>query len=176
MVIVIVLIIYLKPKKNPMYIPESKRVTKPIDPKKYYTDDEAIKLAQEMKGVTLLRTNEGRVYINSQMRHVEIVFIEDTPNPRFITGLWITNSPCSDCAQCLMTYFKSCHTKPDIFIGKIYQQQKKHDGEGLQDLMKEGFKIQVWESFQQDRQTVREIRNYLLHVRLSKKRMSPYTT
>ena len=57
-VIVIVLIIqYLRPTNVNMYISESKRVTKPIDQKKYYADHEAIKLAHEMKGVTLLRTN-----------------------------------------------------------------------------------------------------------------------
>ena len=83
--------------------------------------------------------------------------------------MWITNSPCSDCAQRLIKHFKSCHTKPDISIGKIYQQQKEKDDEGLQDLMKEGFNIKVWESFQKDPQTEREIRNYLFG--LGKKRM-----
>ena len=80
-----------------------------------------------MNRVTLLRTNKGRVYINSQTRHVEIVFIKDTPNPEDITGLWITNSPCYNCAQHLITHFKSCHTKPNILID---QQQKKEDDEG----------------------------------------------
>ena len=68
-----------------------------------------------------------------------------------------------------MKYFKSCHTKPDIFIGKIYQQQKKKDDEGLQDLMNEGFNIKVWKSFQPDLQTEQKLRNYLFD--LSKKRM-----
>ena len=52
--------VVIKPKKDfnvSMCIPESKRVTKPIDQKEYYADHEAIKLAHEMKGVTLLRTN-----------------------------------------------------------------------------------------------------------------------
>ena len=149
-----------------MWTPESSnRVTKPIDQKKYYGDDDP--LFHEMKGVTLLRTNKGKVYRSTLTRHAEIVFIENTPNPVDITELWITNSPCSDCAQCLITHFKSCHTKPDIFIGKIYQQKK--DDEGLQDLMKEGFNLNVWESFQQDPQTERKIRNYQFD--LSKKRM-----
>ena len=155
-----------------MYTQESPKLIKPIDQKKYYTDDEAIKLAHEMKGVTLLRTNKGKVYRSSRTRHAEIVFIENTPNPEDITGLWITNSPCYNCAQHLIKHFESYHTKPDtlcIFIGNIYRQQKEKDDEGLQDLMKEGFNIDVWESFQQDPQIVREIRNYLFG--LGKKRM-----
>lgn len=152
-----------------MWTPESPRVITDIDPNRDYTNDEAIELFHKMKRVTLLRTNKGRVHINYPPRHAEIVFIENTPNPVDITGLWITNSPCYNCAQHLITHFKSRHTKPDIFIGKIYQQQKKEDDEGLQDLMKEGFNIDVWESFQQDPQTVREIRKYLFD--LSKKRM-----
>ena len=170
-VIVIVLtILYYKCKKDSniyKYITEEGprfRVIKPIDPKKDYTVDEAIKLADEMKGVTILhaRTNKGKVYRSSLTRHAEIVFIENKPNPEDITGLWITNSPCSDCAQRLITHFKSCHTKPDIFIGKIYQQEKEKNDEGLLDLMKEGFNIEVWESFQQDPKIVREIKNHLI--------------
>ena len=170
-VIVIVLtILYFKCKKDPniyMYITEfGARVTKPIDPNKDHTDDEAIKLAHKMNRVTLLRTNKGRVHINSLTRHAEIVFVEDpdTPNPEDITGLWITNSPCYNCAQRLIKHFKSCRTKPDIFIGNIYQQEKEKNDEGLLDLMKEGFKIQVWESFQQDPKIVREIKNHLLYL------------
>ena len=87
-----------------MWIPESPRVTTYIDPNRDYTDDEAIELAHKMKGVTLLRTNKGRIYINSLTRHAEIVFIENTPNPEDITGLWITNSPCYNCAQHLINH------------------------------------------------------------------------
>ena len=154
---IVLTILYFKCKEDPynvyMYITESAshRVTKRINPNRDYTDDEAIKLFHEMEGVTLLWTNKGRVHINSLTRHAEIVFIKDTPNPEDITGLWITNSPCYNCAQHLIKHFKSCHPKPDIFIGNIYQQEKekmKKNDEGLQDLMKEGFKIQVWESFQ----------------------------
>lgn len=173
-VIVIVLtILYFKCKEDPyntymyMYIPESAshRVTTDIDPNRDYTDYEAITLFHEMEDVTLLRTNKGRVHINSLARHAEIVFIKDTPNPEDVTGLWITNSPCYNCAQHLIKHFKSCCKKPDIFIGKIYQQEKekmKKNDEGLQDLMKERFEIQVWESFQQDPQIVHVTRNHLL--------------
>ena len=152
-----------------MWTPESPRVTTDIDPNRDYTDDEAIELSHKMKRVTLLRTNKGKVYRSTLTRHAEIVFIENTPNPCFITGLWITNSPCSDCAQHLIAHFQSCHTKPDIFIGKIYQQQKEKDDEGLQDLKKEGFNIKVWKSFPHDPQTEREISNYLFG--LGKKKM-----
>ena len=67
-----------KPKKDfnvSMCIPESKRVTKPIDQKEYYTDHETINLAHEMKGVTLLRTNEGNISMSTLTRHAEIIFI-----------------------------------------------------------------------------------------------------
>ena len=167
-VIVIVLtILYYKCKKDSniyKYLTEGPRVTTYIDPNKDYTDDEAIKLAHKMNRVTLLRTNKGRVHINSLTRHAEIVFVEDpdTPNPEDITGLWITNSPCYNCAQRLIKHFKSCRTKPDIFIGNIYQQEKEKNDEGLQDLKKENFKIQVWESFQQDPKIVREIKKHLI--------------
>ena len=160
---VMIIILYIDSKNNAI-IPESRRQSKPTDAGESYTIEDTVKLADEMKGVRILhaQTNKGKVYRSSQTRHAEIVFIENTPNPEDITGLWITNSPCYNCAQRLITHFKSCHTKPDIFIGKIYQQQKKEDDEGLQDLMKEGFNIQVWESFQQDPQITR---NFLLQLR-----------
>ena len=169
-IMIVLTILYFKCKEDPynvyMYITEfGPRVTTYNDPNRDYTDDEAIKLFHEMKCVTLLRTNKGRVRINSRKKDAEIVFIKDTPNPEDITGLWITNSPCYNCAQHLIKHFKSCRKKPDIFIGNIYQQEKekmKKNDEGLQDLMKEGFKIQVWESFQQDPQIVLITRNHLL--------------
>ena len=164
-VIVIVLtILYFKCKKDPniyMYITEE---GPRVDSNKDHTDDEAIKLFHKKNRVTLLRTNKGRVHINSRTRHAEIDFIENTPNPEDITGLWITNSPCYNCAQHLITHFKSCDTKPNIFIGKIYQQEKEKNDEGLLDLMKEGFNIQVWESFQQDPKIVRETKNHLIDL------------
>ena len=126
-----------------------KRVVKPIDSQKDYTDDEAVELAHEMNRVTVLRTNEGRVYRSSKRKHAESVFIEDTPNPSDITGLWIKNSPCFRCAERLIKHFESCETKPEIFYGKIYQYHKKKNEKGLDDLRKEGFNIQPWESFQQ---------------------------
>ena len=168
-IVTVLTILYFKYKEDVyMYITEFaiRRVTKRIDPNREYTDDEAIKLARKMKRVTLLRTNEGKISKTTVIkRHAEIEFIENTPNPEDITELWITNSPCYNCAQHLIQHFKSCHTKPDIFIGKIYQQEKekmKRNDEGLQDLMKEGFNIQVWESFQQDPQIVLITRNHLL--------------
>ena len=173
-IVISLTIIYFNCKELPynvyMYITESAshRVTTYIDPNRDYTDDEAIKLFHKTKCVTLLRTNKGRVHINSRTRHAEIVFIKDTPNPEDITGLWITNSPCYNCAQHLIKHFKSCRKKPDIFIGKIYQQEKekmKKNDEGLQDLRKERFVIQVWESFQQDPQIVHVTRNHLLGLR-----------
>ena len=143
--------------------PHHKKVLKPIDQKK---DKETVKFAHEMKGVTILLTNEGRVYRNTKRKHAEIVFIEDTQNPEEITKLFIKNSPCSKCAQHLIAYFKFCDIKPDIFIGRIYRQGIKEDDEGLRDLMKEGFNIQVWESFQQYPQnTYANPEKYLLQLR-----------
>ena len=147
-----------------------RKVLKSIDQKKEYTNEETVKLAHEMKGVTILLTNEGRVYWNTKRKHAEIVFIEDTQNPKEVTKLSIKTSPCSNCAQHLIAYFKFCDIKPDIFIGKIYRQRIKGDDEGLQDLMKEGFNIQVWESFQQDPQnTYANPEKYLLRLRNEKK-------
>ena len=142
-----------------------RRVLKSIDPKKEYTNEETVKLAHEMKGVTILLTNEGRVYWNTKRKHAEIGFIEDTQNPKEVTKLPIKNSP-----QCLIAYFKFCDIKPDIFIGKMYRQGIKEDDEGLQDLIKEGFNIEVWESFQQDPQnTYANPEKYLLQLRNEKK-------
>ena len=122
------------------------RVTKPIDQVKDYTDDEAITLAHEMNRVTLLRTNEGRIYINSLTRHAEIVFLEDRPNPVDITELWITNSPCSNCARHLTAHFQLYQRKPTIYIGRIYQPDNQENIEGLKRLLQQGFELQVWET------------------------------
>ena len=146
MVTVMILIVYIDSKNNAI-ISESRRQSKPTDAGESYMIEDTVKLADEMKGVTILhaRTNKGKNYKSSLTRHSEIVFIE--------------NSPCYNCAQHLITHFKSCHTKPDMFIGNIYQQQNKEDDKGLQDLMKECCDIQVWESFHQDLQITR---NHLL--------------
>ena len=111
-----------------------------------YTEEEAAKLAQKMKSVTILRTNEGKVYLSSLRRHAEILFMEDTTSiKKDITELWIKKSPCSLCSQKLKTYFEG-YTKPDIFIGEIYQKHNQEDDKQLICLIKKGFNIRVWET------------------------------
>ena len=111
-----------------------------------YTEEEAAKLAQKMKSVTILRTNEGKVYLSSLTRHAEILFMEDTTSiKKDITGLWIKKSPCSICSRKLKTYFKG-YTKPDIFVGEMYQKHNQEDDKELICLIKKGFNIRVWET------------------------------
>ena len=85
-------------------------------------------------------------YLNTPGReHAEIMFINDRPNnPNHITTLWIKNSPCADCSRALIEYFNH-YCKPTIYVGRIWHLYDKNDDQGLINLMKAGFKIEVWE-------------------------------
>ena len=74
------------------------------------------------------------------------MFINDiSNNPDHIKALWIKNSPCANCSRALLEYFNHYH-KPTIYVGKIWQLNKRNDDQGLINLMKAGFKIRVWET------------------------------
>ena len=74
------------------------------------------------------------------------MFIKDrSNNPNDITTLWIKNSPCDKCSRALLEYFKDYH-KPTIYVGKIWRPNDRSDDQGLINLMKAGFKIEVWET------------------------------
>ena len=43
-------------------------------------------------------------------------------------------------------YFFRYHNKPRLYIGRIYRQDNDNDREGLKNLIREGFKMEVWKS------------------------------
>ena len=122
-----------------------------IDHKKYYSEEDAASKAIEAKGYTILRTNNGKLYYNSRdgSRHAEEWFIEDTPDPNGITGIWLTNSPCSNCAGKLIEKFKGCDRKPCIFVGHVYYEQNNEEKrkEKMREMINEGFTFSAWEKY-----------------------------
>ncbi|XP_019849039.1 PREDICTED: uncharacterized protein LOC109580384 [Amphimedon queenslandica] len=110
----------------------------------YLSESEAAKRAAKENG-TLLRTNNGKVYISTPGgTHAEIQFISDNQNPKTVTDLWIKNSPCASCSQSLIQYFKDCPKKPTIYIGRIWHLNDSFDDQGLIDIIEAGFTLSVW--------------------------------
>ena len=87
-------------------------------------------------------------YLNTPRgTHAEIMFINDKSiNRNLIKELWIKNSPCVHCSGALLDYFKKNHHKPTIYVGRIWHFNDKNDDQGLINLIKAGFKIEVWET------------------------------
>ncbi len=126
-----------------------------IDHKKYYSEEDAASKAIEAKGYTILRTNNGKLYSNSKdgKIHAEEMFINGIPDPNstMITDIWLTNSPCSKCAEKLIDMFKDCHRKPRIFIGLVYHEQntekEEKRKEKTREMIDEGFTFSAWEKY-----------------------------
>ncbi len=132
-------------------VPEGHKMKLYIDRAKYYSEEDAASKAIEAKGYTILRTNNGKLYNNSRdgSRHAEECFIEDTPYPNGITGIWLTNSPCSNCAGKLIEKFKGCDRKPCIFVGHVYYEQNNEEKrkEKMREMKNEGFTFLAWEKY-----------------------------
>ena len=64
-----------------------------------------------------------------------------------ITTMWIKNSPCAECSKVLVRFFKNCDNKPEIYVGRTWHPKYHANREGLIQLMRQGFKISVWEEF-----------------------------
>ena len=79
--------------------------------------------------------------------HAEEVFLNQADNKDFsqITSLYIKNSPCVNCSKKLIEAFKGSRNKPTIYIGRIYNLEDANDRNGLESLLMEGFKMEVWE-------------------------------
>lgn len=73
------------------------------------------------------------------------MFLDDRPNPNEITTLWIENSPCADCSKALLNYFKD-YPKPTIYVGGIWHLHSTADRNGLINLLRAGFEINVWKA------------------------------
>lgn len=131
-----------------------------------FTVKEAVTLAYKNinKHRTLLRTNEGmvrqhtidcqasftlQIYLSEKNEHAEIEFTTKEKFPGRITALWITNSPCAECSEKLITFFKNKVEKPTLYIGKIYKGDWDANRKKLIELVKNGFNIEVWEELNQ---------------------------
>ena len=74
------------------------------------------------------------------------MFISTNSDPEKISSIYIKSSPCSACSTKLIAHFADCQQKPKIFIGKISHLRDPNHKKGLQQLLKNGFEIQVWQS------------------------------
>ena len=74
------------------------------------------------------------------------MFISSNAQPGAIKSIYIKNSPCSACSAKLITHFSDCQLKPTIFIGKISHLRDPNHKKGIQQLLKNGFEIQVWQT------------------------------
>ena len=106
-------------------IVQSLKTNVKINADETYTEEEAMDMAIKAQGLTILRTNEGKIYksgIKSGGKYAEEMFIKNTNNPGSITAIWIKNSPCNQCAEKLIDFFKSYSNKPCIYVGHIYHE------------------------------------------------------
>ena len=109
-------------------------------------EDEVAERAAKEPG-TLLWINEEQVFINTPGgKHAEILFITSKKQPLHISTMKIKNSPCHNCSTELINHFRHRHQKPTIFVGRIWHLDDLSDREGLQQLLKKGFKIRVWQT------------------------------
>ena len=96
---------------------------------------------------TLLRINTGHIYWSEPCKHAERVMIHTTPiSPNNIHSIWIKNSPCGDCSSFLINHFSTTHTKPTIYIGKIWEGDNRYNCQGLRNMIMELFTLQVWDT------------------------------
>lgn len=107
--------------------------------KQHYTQKEAANIAANEQGVTLLRTNRGKLYRNTYLHHAMEVFVLDTQDPESIIKIWIKESPCQRCCKRIVKLYRDCPIKPLLYIGLI-----NSDKEGLKVLVRNGFKLKVW--------------------------------
>ena len=137
--------------RNNVAFPESGKVKPDINPSICYSEEEAASKAIKAKGYTILRTNNGKLYSNSRdgKIHAEERFINGIPDPNSITGIWLTNSPCSNCAGKLIEKFKGCDRKPCIFVGHVYYEQNNEEKrkEKMREMKNEGFTFLAWEKY-----------------------------
>ena len=109
---------------------------------------EAAQIAHSEDHVTHLLTNEGKLYRSNSdppYTHAEFIFTRKT-QAHNITEIWIKNSPCAQCSQVLIQFFKNCRKKPIIYVGRIYRPDNQEDNEGLMNLVQQGFELKVWET------------------------------
>ena len=111
---------------------------------KYYKEYEVAQIAYDEENVTHLLTNEGKLYRSTNSKHVVIVFTrKDKPDK--IKTIWIKRFPCAHCSQILSNFFRY-YNKPRLYIGRIYRPYNDNDREGLKNLIREGFEMEVWKS------------------------------
>ena len=114
------------------------------DKRKVYTEQEATDIAYASSG-TVLWTNKCDLYENKPGGpHAEVLMIQDNSLPYTITDIKIKNSPCYECSQRLINYYRYYSNKPTIWIGQIWHMNDYDDDNGLLNLMREGFTIKVW--------------------------------
>ena len=119
-----------------------------------YSPEDVVPIALGEVGITHL-VCEGRLYRSSgKNRHAEVIFVNDIRNRHIqvqkIHKIWIKNSPCFKCCNVLIKLFEQRGSeRPTIFIGNIIKpkDKKRKNFKGMVKLKSEGFKLQIWESF-----------------------------
>ena len=92
------------------------------------------------------------------------MLISSDIDPNSITTIHIKNSPCCKCSEALRRHFSKRRSKPTILVGRIWHLNDEDDDAGLIRLLKEGFKLTVWNKLhdrmyrQEDTSTLNYIR------------------
>ena len=126
---------------------EGHRRNVPIDPDRYYTEEEAADKAIEAKGLTILRSDFGRLWKSSMdgRIHAEDKFLDD--GPRNVKTIWLKNSPCLECAKRLNKECRPMH----VCVGHIYREQdgdrEKSRKKEIGMMKKNGFTFSAWKVY-----------------------------
>ena len=119
-----------------------------IDPDRFYTEEEAADKAIKAKGLTILRSDTGKLWKSSRKSgkpHAEDRFLDDGTED--VKTIWLKNSPCLKCAQRLNRERSSMH----IYIGKVYHEKNTEREDERKDEIKEmkrnRFTFSAWEVY-----------------------------
>ena len=116
----------------------------PIDPDRYYSEEEAADIAIEAKGLTILRSDSGRLWKSSMngRTHAEDRFLDDGTED--VKTIWLKNSPCLKCAQRLNRERRPMH----IYVGHIYREHNRENEmqriREIEIMKQNGFTFSAW--------------------------------
>ena len=123
---------------------------------KTYSEDEVIDMCIKEKGMTILRTSEGKIYRYSPITkvHAESAFLKKTKpaDLESIEYLQIKNSCCIECSKELIKAYNGLSKRPKLYFGKLYKGNSKDYVESskkaINDLIYSGdFEVIFWDNF-----------------------------
>ena len=92
------------------------------------------------------------IYRNRDGKHAEKEMLTDLSSKGYQlpTEIYITRSPCESCAVELLKAYSSMETKPTIYVAGIFMGNEKqyitnHHIQGLVELKRNGFSLEVWD-------------------------------